>query len=82
MRIKCTDERQQNSLSAISKIGEIRVTATLPWALKQSENVFRENRPEKIKEFKYVISGVATEISEAEIQNAAACIEANRISKK
>ena len=47
VRIKCIDERQQSSLLAISKIGEIRVTATLPWALKQSENVFRENRPEK-----------------------------------
>ena len=47
MRIKCIDEIQQNTLSAITNIGEIRVTATQPWALKQTENVFEENRPEK-----------------------------------
>ena len=82
MRLKCIDESQQSRLSAISNIGEIRVTATLPWALKQTDNVFRENRPAKIKEFKYVISGVATEISETEILNAAACKEVNRISRK
>ena len=70
MRIKCIDESQQNNLLAITKIGEIRVTATLPWGFKQTENVIKENRPGKTKEFKYVISGVATEISENEIQNA------------
>ena len=64
MRIKCIDESQQNNLLAITKIGEIRVTATLPWGLKQTENVFKENRRGKTNEFKYVISGVATEIAE------------------
>ena len=36
----------------------------------------------KTKEFKYVLSGASTEISGNQIQNAAACKEVNRISKK
>ena len=73
VRIRCKNEQQQNELSASRKIGDIQVTASLPWALSQGGNTVNQNRPKKAIELKYVISGVATEITENEIQNAANC---------
>ena len=58
VRIKCKNEKQQYELSAVYKLGEIQVTASLPWALTQTENAVKQNRPKKAIEFKYVISGV------------------------
>ena len=68
IRISCHDEKQQEKLSKVSRLGDIQVTATRPWMLtKSSENTGKmddESRPEKApKIFKYVISGVSKEIS-------------------
>ena len=49
--------------------------------VKVNENAVKENQPIKVKEFKYIISGVTNEITEYEIQTAANCKEVVRISK-
>ena len=81
IRVKCKNEKQQQDLSTIKKIGDIQVTASLPWALSQNENAVNQNRAKKPVEFKYVISGVATEITENEIKGAVDCKEVIRINK-
>ena len=74
VRVSCHDEKQQGKLLKISKLGEIQVTATLPWMLTKSSESIEimddKSKPEKApKIFEYVISGVSKEVSENEIQN-------------
>ena len=81
VRINCNDEKQQENCLKINKIGDIQVTATLPWMLSKTSETM-ESQPEKSsKIFKYVISSVSKEISENEIQNSISCKEATRISR-
>ena len=62
------------------------MTGTLPWMLtvvnEEAGKMDDESRPEKPpKNYKFVISGVSKEITENEIESAAKCKEATRISK-
>ena len=82
LRISCRNENQQKSLLELKTINGHNVTVTLPWALtKEKDQVFKDDKQKKQKTFKYVISGVSTDITEDEIKAASNCLEVNRISR-